>query len=68
MVGMKTIETRKCSNIILKRIPTSSMPNVNLIRHNNNTDVRQSRTELPLNVFDYSHVPKPTLMVRIYTK
>lgn len=67
MVGMNMFETRKSSNIPLNKIPTYSMPNVNLIKHHNNTeDEHLLRTELSLNVFDYSYVPKRTLLVRIY--
>ncbi len=44
------------------------MPNVNLIRHNNNTDEHLLHSELSLNVFNYSYIPERTLMVRIYTK
>ncbi len=62
------IERRKYSNIVFNRIPTSSMPNVNLIKHNNNTDEHLIRSQLALNVFDYSYIPKRILMVRIHTK
>ena len=64
MVGMKTIEIKKTSMINLNRISTTSMPNVNLIKHNNNTDVHF----LPLNIFDDSYASNRTLMVRIYTR
>jgi len=62
------IERTKSSNIPFNRISTSSMPNVNLIRHNNNTDEHLLHSELSLNVFKYSCIPERTLMVRIYTK
>jgi hypothetical protein len=68
MVGMKMIETKKYSNMAQNRIPTYSMPNVNLIRHLNNTDEHLLRTELSLDVFDSSSIPKRTCMVRIYRK
>jgi hypothetical protein len=53
-------DTRKSFN----RIPTYSMPNVNLIRHRNHHDEHFLRTELSFNVFDYSYTPKRTLMVK----
>jgi hypothetical protein len=62
------IERIKSSNMSFNRISTSSMPNVNLIRHNNNTDEHLLHSELSLNVFNYSYIPERTLMVRIYTK
>ncbi len=62
------IEGTKSSNTSFNRISTLSMPNVNLIRHNNNTDEHLLHSELSLNVFDYSYIPERTLMVRIYTK
>jgi len=62
------IEGTKSSNTSFNRISTLSMPNVNLIRHNNNTDEHLLHSELSLNVFNYSYIPERTLMVRIYTK
>lgn len=69
MVGMKTGETTKWSNIAFGRIPlklpTNSMPNVNLTTYNNTTNDRLSasslnhqryRTELSLNIADYSYI------------
>jgi hypothetical protein len=70
MIGMKLIETTKCSNNAFNRIPTPLMANVNLAKHNNNNDKIHEYlpcTELPLNVIDYCYVPRRTLMVRIYT-
>jgi hypothetical protein len=70
MIGMKMIETKNCSNNAYNRIPTPSVSNINLTKHNNNNKTNEylSRTELPLNVIDYGYMPKRTLMVRIYTK
>ena len=79
MVGMKMGETTKWSNIAFGRIPlklpTSSMPNVNLttvnsnILNNNKTEElaanllnhQRYRTELSLNIADYSCIPKSTV-------
>ncbi|CAF3904556.1 unnamed protein product [Adineta steineri] len=67
MVGMKMGETTKWSNIAFGRIPlklpTTSMPNVNLTTHSNNKNEQlltsslnnqRYRTELSLNVGNYS--------------
>ncbi len=43
------------------------MPNVHLIRHSNHLDEHFLRTELSLNVFDYSYIPKRTMLVRIFS-
>jgi len=71
MVGMKMGETTKWSNIAFDRIPlklpTSSMPNVNLTTFNNTVSGHLSsnslnnqryRTELSLNIADYSYISK----------
>lgn len=71
MVGMKKNETTKWSNIAVGRIPlklpTSSMPNVNLTTVTNNTNDHLSssslnnqryRTELSLNIPDYTYASK----------
>ncbi|CAF1263229.1 unnamed protein product [Adineta ricciae] len=86
MVGMKMGETTKWSNIAFGRIPlklpTSSMPNVNLttvnsnILNNNKTEElaanllnhQRYRTELSLNIADYSCVPKSTDSNRLTEK
>jgi len=54
--------------MVFNRIPTSSMPNVHLIRHNNKPDEHLLRAELSLNIFDYSDRPKRMSMVRISKK
>jgi len=71
MVGMKMGETTKWSNIAFGRIPlklpTSSMPNVNLTTFSNAINGHLSpsvlnnqryRTELSLNIADYSYISK----------
>ncbi|CAF4010933.1 unnamed protein product [Rotaria sp. Silwood2] len=71
MVGMTMSETTKWSNIAIGRIPlklpTSSMPNVNLTPFTNNINGHFSpttfnnqryRTELSLNIADYSYISK----------
>ncbi len=73
MVGMKMGETTKWSNIVFDRIPlklpTSSMPNVNLTTVNNINghlspnalNNQRYRTELSLNIADYSYIAKKTV-------
>ena len=71
MVGMKIGETTKWSNIAFGRtplkLPTSSMPNVNLTTFYNSTNNHLSsgslnhqryRTELSLTIADYSSISK----------
>lgn len=71
MVGMKMGETTKWSNIAFGRVPlklpTTSMPNVNLTTFNNAANRHLSptslnhqryRTELSLNIADYSYISK----------
>ncbi|CAM4911249.1 unnamed protein product [Rotaria socialis] len=73
MVVMKMGETTKWSNIAVGRnplkLPTSSMPNVNLTPITNNTNGHLSpssfhsqryRTELSLNIADYTYICKRT--------
>jgi hypothetical protein len=78
MVGMKLGETTKWANIafdrgVLLKSPTSSMPNVNLTACPNATNEhcasdllhhQRYRTELSLNIGDYSYVSKHTKSVR----
>lgn len=71
MVGMKMGETTKWSNIafgrIPSKIPTSSMPNVNLPAYPSMTNDHLSpnslnhqryRTELSMNIADYSSISR----------
>jgi hypothetical protein len=67
MVGMKMGETTKWSNIAFGRmplkLPTTSMPNVNLTTINghlssSSSDHQRYRTELSLNIADYSYISK----------
>ena len=74
MVGMKRGETTKWSNIAFGRmplkLPTSSMPNVNLTAINGHLSTsalnhQRYRTELSMNIADYSCVSKPPVSLFI---
>jgi hypothetical protein len=55
-------ETTKWSNIAFGRIPlklpTTSLPNVNLTTYNNYANNQRYRTELSLNIADYSYISR----------
>ena len=76
---MKMGETTKWSNIAFGRsplkLPTNSMPNVNLTTFGNSTKGSPSsnslnnqryRTELSLNIADYSYISKRAVSIFIY--